>query len=395
LPGFGQLRAPARALVLWTLGLSILAAVGFDVISQWVGQGLHPKSPLASGSAAAGFQLFHVPGLNIFLKTVAFILAGIAMPLVYVTLLLTQQDETAFLRASLAALAITQATGFWLGCWILIKARYHQWLSANIFVTLMIGLLYLDLAATGAYTDISPTAPTVGYQHPEIIAFLKNDPDLFRIDTRTEIEGLWQPDTAALVGLQDVGGIANPLMLSSWQQLWESTGGRQTRAYDQLNVKYVIVRDGTPLPDGKFELALDAPGELAVYRNKNFLARAWLADAKGDLNALTPLPASQTATMIHYGSNELTVQVATPDAAYLVLSELWYPGWRATVNGAPAEVLRANGALRAIALPAGAATVHLWFAPISWRIGLGAFGVGLLLLFGVFVTKRPHPKETL
>ncbi len=388
LPGFGQLRAPARALVLWTLGLSVLAAVGFDALSNLVGQGIRNKVDFGSGEIPAESRLPHFAGLNTFLKTVALILAGIAMPLVYGTLLLTQQDETAFLRASLAALAITQATGFWLGSWILIKARRHQWLSANIFAALMIALLYLDLAATGAYTDISPTAPTAGYQHPEIIAFLKQDPDIFRIDTRTEIEGLWQPDTAALVGLQDVGGIANPLTLSSWQQLWESTGGRQTSAYDQLNVKYVIVRDGTPLPDGKFELALDAPGELAVYRNKNFLARAWLADGKGDLTALTPLATGQTATITHYGSNELTVQVQTNSAAYLVLSELWYPGWHATVNGTPVEVLRANGALRAIALPAGNTTVQLWFAPISWRIGLGAFVIGMLLLLVVLLVKR-------
>jgi len=255
---------------------------------------------------------------------------------------------------------------------------------------LMIALLFLDLSTTSAYTDISPSAPTVGYQHPEIIAFLKNDPDLFRIDTRTDIAGLWQPDTAALVGLQDVGGIANPLALSSWQQLWEATGGRQTAAYDQLNVKYVIVRDGTPLPAGKFALALDAPGELAVYRNKNFLAHAWLADGKGALNTLTPAAGTQPVTITHYGSNDIILQVQAAAPSYLVLSELWYPGWRATVNGAPVEVAQANGGLRAVAVPAGAATVQLWFAPTSWRIGLGAFGVGSVLLCLMLVVARPH-----
>ncbi len=101
-------------------------------------------------------------------------------------------------------------------------------------------------------------------------------PTHFRIDSDTDIAGLWQPDTAALYGLEDVAGIANPLSLRQWQQFMHATGGRATRLYDLLNVKYVLVRDGTPLPDGKFELALDAPGELSLYRNRNFLPRAWL-----------------------------------------------------------------------------------------------------------------------
>ena len=39
---------------------------------------------------------------------------------------------------------------------------------------------------------------------------------------------------------------------------------------------YVVVEDGTPLPEGEFELALDAPGALSVYRNMEALPRAWV-----------------------------------------------------------------------------------------------------------------------
>ena len=50
------------------------------------------------------------------------------------------------------------------------------------------------------------------------IAGLKEDADL------------WQPDAAALHGLQDVWGVANPLMLTQWTTLWEATGGRQSHS---------------------------------------------------------------------------------------------------------------------------------------------------------------------
>ena len=40
-----------------------------------------------------------------------------------------------------------------------------------------------------------------------VAGYLAQQPGPFRIDTRTGIEGLWQPDTALLYGLQDVGGL--------------------------------------------------------------------------------------------------------------------------------------------------------------------------------------------
>jgi hypothetical protein len=40
--------------------------------------------------------------------------------------------------------------------------------------------------------------------------------------------------------------------------------------------------------------------------------------------------------------------------------------------------LRANHALRAVALPAGESTVRLWFSPESWRWGLGLLAAGLI-----------------
>jgi hypothetical protein len=358
-PGFGQLRAPARALILWSFSLAILAATGLDALSN-------TQSPIPNTS------------LNSFLKTGGLILLGLFTPLLYLALLLTQYDPVIFTRASVAALAVTLATGCWLATWLLIRLRQAQWISAKLFAVLLIALLFFDLSASSAYTDISPTPPTQGFQHPELVAFLKNDPDLFRIDTRTDIADLWQPDAAALHGLQDVGGVANPLTLRHWQAFWEATGGRQSQQYDQLNVKYVLARDGTPLPEGKFELAFDAPGGLAVYRNRDFLPRAWLAAEQGDLNQLTPLADAPAATITHYGANELTITVQPTTPTYLVLSELWYPGWQAMVNGTPVEVLRVNGALRAVALPAGPATVQLWFVPRSWQIGLGAAAVGVI-----------------
>ncbi|MCE7989833.1 MAG: hypothetical protein DYG89_52470 [Caldilinea sp. CFX5] len=403
LPLFGQFRAPARALVLWTVSIAVLGAVGVDLTAAIVTKQL---------TAQRGWRTWQA-----LLQRGAFVLLGIVLPLVYVALLLTQVNEIAFLRASVAALALTFVALFWLATWAVVALHWAGWLGAQGQAVALVALLFFDLSATGAYTDISSSDPTVGFQQPELVNFLRSDPDLARIDTLTDINDRWQPDAAALHGLQDVGGIANPLMLDKWRTLWASLGGRQTALYDMLNVKYVIVKDDTPLPEGKFALAFDAPGPLAVYHNRTSLPRAWLVHeiatvasnaqvytalqaptfdprqqailvAEPALPALAPATAEEQVQITHYGSNEVTLAVNSSAPALLVLSEIWYPGWQATVNGVAQPVWQANGALRAIAVPSGQSTVLLNFAPWSWRFGLAGFGIGCLLLLLIGVNLR-------
>ncbi len=288
-PGFGLLRAPARSLVLTTLGMAVLAGFGLDEL-------MHRGSEATEASF-----------LRSGLRLIGIMLVVVFTPLVFIALLLTQNDPVIFTRASVTALAVVLAAGFWLAGWWLVEARLRSWIGGGVFAGLMVALLFFDLAATGAYTDISPRNPAITFEHPEIVNFLRGDPELFRIDTRTDIDDLWQPDAAALHGLFDVGGVANPLLLQHWDRLWESTGGRQTRLYDMLNVKYVLVKDGTPLPE-QFTLAYDAPGPLSVYRNPDPLPRAWLVtnaqavpDAEAALAALQEPGFDPAATVVLVG----------------------------------------------------------------------------------------------
>lgn len=412
LPIFGQFRAPARALVLWTLGIAVLSAVGVDLVGTRLG------TPATTRPGWPFFQSLLNRGCQF--------LFGISLPLTYIALLLTQASETAFLRASVAALALTLATLFWVGVWAVLALYHAGWYSRRVQALALVGLLFFDLSATGAYTDISASDPTQGFVHPEIVAFLHNVPEPTRIDTLTDIDDLWQPDTAAFHGLQDVGGIANPLQLAHWRTLWATLGGRQTQIYDMFNVHYIIVKDGTPLPEGKFELALDAPGPLAVYRNLTAFPRAWLVHQAAAVTSadqairamhapsfdphqqaivitavplppLAPMTGNEQVAITHYGSNRIQLAVDASAPAVLVISEIWYPGWHATVNQVRVPVLQVNGGLRGIAVPAGHSDVSLSFAPTSWRLGLFAFALGccLLLVIGVRLRFRRRTKSAM
>jgi uncharacterized membrane protein YfhO len=87
--------------------------------------------------------------------------------------------------------------------------------------------------------------------------------------------------------------------------------------------------------------------------------------------------------VLRYGSNALKIQVDTPQAGYLVLSDPFYPGWRAAVDGQPVEILRANYAFRAVAVPAGTHQVTMGFRPGTVLVGGGISVLTLVVLLAL------------
>jgi hypothetical protein len=88
----------------------------------------------------------------------------------------------------------------------------------------------------------------------------------------------------------------------------------------------------------------------------------------------------------------VTLDAPAPAGAALVVSENYYPGWTATVDGRPATVARANYVLMGVPLPAGAREVQLRFtAPVyetGKKVTLAALSLSTLLLLGGLVLDR-------
>lgn len=87
----------------------------------------------------------------------------------------------------------------------------------------------------------------------------------------------------------------------------------------------------------------------------------------------------------YYGYNEVHFQVKTSKPCLLVLNDLDYPGWSATVNARPVRILRAYGFARAIELPGGECEVRFRFRPTGWGASLGLALLGLIMLVAVAV----------
>jgi hypothetical protein len=75
----------------------------------------------------------------------------------------------------------------------------------------------------------------------------------------------------------------------------------------------------------------------------------------------------------------------TPITAYVVLSDVFYPGWTATLDDQPAQLYPANFAFRAVLVPPGEHRVTFTFEPLVWRAGIGIGAITLLGLIGYAV----------
>ena len=405
LPGFGQIRAPARMIVLLDFALAALAALGLDRLLRpmdhrtrklfgkaWKGLIWIGGAAMVIGSAWAYLVVFQAQG----------------------------GDLTLFWRVSAAsngvvfALLMLGSALVWLG------ARRSGQLRRSTLAWLAVGLVFFDLATIGAYTDLGRKPPTKGYDHPLVVEYLKSDTGFFRIDSNTDIAEVWQPNLALMAGLYDLSGVDNPLVIADLQRYLEGTGGRSTRLYDFLGVRYVLGSKEVTLDWDKYSLAFDGDPAVNVYRSDTAMPRAsvvhqavvasdhedaWqrLHEPGFDPVVTVILEGGQqldgelvggeeaVALVKQHGPNRLEIDVDSPSAGYLVLSEPFYPGWRATVDGEPESILRANYAFRAVPVPAGVHQVTMTFQPASWPaavvISLGGVLV-LLVATGVIVWRR-------
>jgi hypothetical protein len=88
--------------------------------------------------------------------------------------------------------------------------------------------------------------------------------------------------------------------------------------------------------------------------------------------------------------NTSTISVRTGAPGWLVIPDMWDPGWTATVNGRKRPVLRANYSEQAVAIPAGTVSVHLTYRPVGLVTGAATSAVGLLgcVLVVAYPTRR-------
>lgn len=187
--------------------------------------------------------------------------------------------------------------------------------------------------------------------------------------------------------------------------------------YSMLSVKYFM----TPV-DKDNELEIDMRGfpliydkEVKIYENRKALPRAYVVhefkkveDKDAALKALgdegfdprvvaiveedVPMPPKGTGAsgtldstkvkITAYDYDRVEINVELPTDGMLVLTDAWYPGWRAYVDGVKSPTYRVNSVLRGVALTGGEHRVIFDYSPRSFKVATALF---LLSLLGVVI----------
>ncbi len=382
IPGFDLVRAPARTILILDWAIAALAALGLDALLR----------PISVRARAAWRVALHWIPILVFGSVL------IILSLAYTSVMQGQGGDAGVWQRMLRGTSGLVLAAVFSACGVgLILMRAGRRIQPRTLGLLAFLLIVLDLSSLGSYTELERNDPLAGFDHPSAIAFLKQDPDYFRIDTRTEVWNVWQPNLSLLHGISDVWGIHNPLTLADYHRYWEGLGSRSTPLYDFLNAKYIVAHKDVVLDWDKFELAFDGDPTVNIYRNTRVLPRAYVvhqawhaSDQDGAFAAihrddfdpatmvvveegaalLVDPMAATPATITSYSNNEIRLQVKTQVPGYLVMSEVYYPGWKAEVNGGAAALLRANSAFRAVLLPAGTHDVRIYFQPLTLVMGV-------------------------
>jgi hypothetical protein len=107
---------------------------------------------------------------------------------------------------------------------------------------------------------------------------------------------------------------------------------------------------------------------------------------------------AEKVEVVNYLPASLDLAVTVPNTSFLVLSESYYPGWRAWLDGKPAPIYRADIAFRGVVVPAGAHCLRMQFRPVillvSLAISLSAGVVLIALVFRGRTKERHYVRDT-
>jgi hypothetical protein len=277
----------------------------------------------------------------------------------------------------------------------------------------------IDLFTAGWTLNLAPGSPE-GILRPSPTArfLVEHAAPLERVSTEGHLPA--DGNAGALFRIPDVVG-NSPLELQAYRVFGEKVD--ELQRWRLLNVRYVATR--RKIDDPRLPLVFQE-NDLATYelRRDLRLPRAWLvhravvAPNRDDELELTrrikpeeevvvdravgrldgrppdrPVAEATEVAVVSYDPERLVLRSWSRRDAVLVLGERDYPGWRATVDGQAAPLVRADYLLRGLYLPAGEHAVELRFDPpgfatggelarqaVGWAIVLVALRIALPLL---------------
>ena len=430
-PQFGGIHAK-RQVVVYSLSAAVLAGFGLDALLAAGRKHIRTVARVVGVAALAALAICVV--LDLYCRVGG---AGVSK------LLAAWQSYSpwrvlALYRGVAAALLLLGLT------WAAIRFGRHA--GPRAWPMALVALAAVDLFAQARlYNPFVPREWV--YPTTEAVEWLRRQPGVFRISgVSPQVEQRhprldWYerrykgdtlpPNTAMPLRLCDARGRSS--LFPRWirEYVEQVTGNDDIRVLidyradehrkhmvNLLSPRYVL--SPAPLDGQQFELVRDGP--LRIYQNKQAAPRVFVAaeaevitDDAAALRRLasdppppghilvdrelppSPAEAPAAAEIETYGPNEVRVRITKPGGGILVLTDTWYPGWRAWVDGQPRPIARANCLMRCVPLRPGDRQVHFVYEPQAFRLGLFLSLLGVAIVFasvGARLTTRPR-RETM
>jgi hypothetical protein len=390
-PGFDHFRGPANTVFLYTFFAAILAAHGLDVLSDKLPQRkLHIYLILFFVVCAVLYALGPIPpGED----------GGVAL-----------QHMRAGFGLFIVLFSLTVGIA-------LLSYRYQRYQRAFYGALVILAFVDLYVSMSGSITIGSNASPTIFEEEPGIVSLIKKHSDIAVVPKRgpsthlSEVEirnGLFRiyTEPAGNQGTEVFGHQRamlhrtflvegyDPVELIRHRRLGDTVNSRNYDNYMKINnVKYISWTHGKSyevniypyflprvfiVPNARFIESDDQVlRELATF---DPTSEVLISGKGGDVTGRVQNPNRWKTSVIRYANNDVEIETYSEYEGFLVLSDTYYPGWHATIDGIERPVLRANYDFRAILLPSGAHRVVFNFEPPSFKHGLIVSAFGILLL---------------
>jgi hypothetical protein len=386
-PGFGIFRGQERAAYVFSFSVAILAGYGAsELLDSW--------SRLVEtrlGRFTRGLVLVAVASVAlVFVFLFGWLRAGLAAASPFGPMLN---------RAILLLVFVSLGAG----CIYAVQRRLS---SIRVLMAVMALVIVFDLFTINWQNNVQATNPWDEYGPRPLLAPIQADQDLGRVYNEWRLPGNY----GMVYEVEDIGG-ASPLRVKWYAELVDAVPVE--RLWELMNVRYVITWRGSLVPET--ELLYEEPAAedtTYLHRLEEHLPRAYvvhqaqvsrgqealefLADPEFDPLATVVLEeepglalagdgasSDSTVSIVDYQPTRIALDVETEANGILVLSEVYYPGWRARVDGREVRIHRVDYVLRGVELDRGAHRVEFVYDPTSFKVGLLLTVVALCLSGGL------------
>jgi hypothetical protein len=411
-PGFGLFQAPARLMIGYALGMVILAGIGADTLRPTPRTRTVLRIVLVTGlgtGIAGAFARLVLPDVHASLGE-SMIRLGLTLALAAGLLLLKERRlRGGWWQALVIALVAADLLAFG---WGLAPGTdpsiYHAPVATAKFVQAAPpGRLFV----TGPYAqetyDQYVSLSALGSSRPEYLQGLRESL-MSNLNAALHQPGVGNYDPLTVGLYHDLyellqGEPGAPPTLEEIRPLLNLFGARYLITDDPLDLP--LLYDGGPHIYGNDEalpaafvvhqtrVLEDAQARLDVLRDPAFDPRAEVLLSRSPplIPSVDASPAGgEQPSVTREGPNRVTIQVNMAHPGYLVLTDTYYPGWQATADGEPREILVANHAFRAVGLEEGEHTVVFEYKPLSFRLGAWLTAAATLLIAATLLASMPY-----